>query len=280
MAKRKLGRGLDALLRAGLDEGREDARLVDLAIEDIRPGRYQPRQDMDPERLEELAASIRAQGVVQPIVVRSLREGGYEIIAGERRWRAAQMAGLREIPAVVREVPDEAALAMSLIENIQREELSPMEEANALQRLVDEFQMTHQQIAEAIGRSRTAVTNILRLQGLHPEVKRMLNHGDLEMGHARALLALPRERQPEAAHRVVTRGLSVRQTERLVKQLLNPPKRPAATAVDPDVQRLMEDLSARLGAPVRIVQKRGGRGRLEIEYSSLEELDGILAKIR
>ncbi len=278
MAKKKLGRGLDALLRTPLDDTDESAALRELPVEQLQRGRYQPREDMDPQRLEELAASIRAQGVVQPIVVRPIGPDRYEIIAGERRWRAAQLAGLHEIPAVVREVPDEAAVAMSLIENIQREELSPMEEANALQRLIDEFQMTHQQVAEAIGRSRTAVTNLLRLQGLHPEVKRMLNHGDLEMGHARALLALPRERQPEAARRVVTRGLSVRQTEQLVKQLLAPPKEKLAP-LDPDVRRLQERLSERLGAPVRIVTQGKNKGRLEIRYSSLEELDGILERI-
>ncbi len=279
MAKKKLGRGLDALLRAGLERDQDETDLRELPVEHIQRGRYQPRQEMDPERLEELAASIRAQGLVQPVVVRPLGEGRYELIAGERRWRAAQLAGLHQIPAVVRPVPDEAALAMSLIENIQREELTPMEEANALQRLIDEFHMTHQQVAEAIGRSRTAVTNLLRLQGLHPEVKRMLNHGDLEMGHARALLALPQARQPEAAHRVVTRELSVRQTERLVKQLLNPKEARPTPTPDPDILRLQEHLSERLGARVRIVNKRGGKGRLEIEYSSLEELDGILGRI-
>ena len=279
MAKKKLGRGLDALLRTSLDDADEAATLRDLPVEQLQRGRYQPREDMDPQRLEELAASIRAQGVVQPIVVRPIGPDRYEIIAGERRWRAAQLAGLHEIPAVVREVPDEAAVAMSLIENIQREELSPMEEANALQRLIDEFQMTHQQVAEAIGRSRTAVTNLLRLQGLHPEVKRMLNHGDLEMGHARALLALPSERQPEAARRVVTRGLSVRQTEQMVKQLLAPPKAKPVVAEDPDVRRLQERLSERLGAPVRIITQGKNKGRLEIRYSSLEELDGILERI-
>ncbi len=278
MAKKKLGRGLDALLRTPLDDADEAASLRELPVEQLQRGRYQPREDMDPQRLEELAASIRAQGVVQPIVVRPIGPDRYEIIAGERRWRAAQLAGLHEIPAVVREVPDEAAVAMSLIENIQREELSPMEAANALQRLIDEFQMTHQQVADAIGRSRTAVTNLLRLQGLHPEVKRMLNHGDLEMGHARALLALPHERQPEAARRVVTRGLSVRQTEQMVKQLLAPPKEKAAP-LDPDVRRLQERLSERLGAPVRIVTQGKNKGRLEIRYSSLEELDGILERI-
>ncbi len=279
MAKKKLGRGLDALLRAGLERDQDETDLRELPVEHIQRGRYQPRQEMDPERLEELAASIRAQGLVQPVVVRPVGEGRYELIAGERRWRAAQLAGLHQIPAVVRPVPDEAALAMSLIENIQREELTPMEEANALQRLIDEFHMTHQQVAEAIGRSRTAVTNLLRLQGLHPEVKRLLNHGDLEMGHARALLALPQARQPEAAHRVVTRELSVRQTERLVKQLLNPKEARTAPAPDPDILRLQEQLSERLGARVRIVNKRGGKGRLEIEYGSLEELDGILKRI-
>jgi len=279
MAKKKLGRGLDALLRTTLDDADEAAALRDLPVEQVQRGRYQPREDMDPQRLEELAASIRAQGVVQPIVVRPIGPDRYEIIAGERRWRAAQLAGLHEIPAVVRDVPDEAAVAMSLIENIQREELSPMEEANALQRLIDEFQMTHQQVAEAIGRSRTAVTNLLRLQGLHPDVKRLLNHGDLEMGHARALLALPRERQPEAAHRVVTRGLSVRQTEQMVKRLLAPRKAKDTTTLDPDVRRLQERLSERLGAPVRIVTQGKNKGRLEIRYSSLEELDGILERI-
>jgi ParB family chromosome partitioning protein len=237
---------------------------------------------MHPDTLEELASSIRAQGVVQPIVVRPIAGNRYEIIAGERRWRAAQMAGLHEIPAVVRDVPDQAAMAMALIENIQREELNPMEEAMALHRLIEEFGLTHQQTADAVGRSRASVSNLLRLLGLKEDVKRMLVNGDLEMGHARALLALEGEQQSQLARQVVAKGLSVRETERLIKRSLeepqggqHPPKRP-----DPDIERLAQDLGERIGAAVAIQHGAKGKGKLVIQYNSLDELDGILTHIK
>jgi ParB family chromosome partitioning protein len=281
--KRGLGRGLDALLGSAVadavDGGGREGELRHLPVDLIQRGRYQPRVDMRPESLEDLASSIRAQGVVQPIVVRSIGANRYEIIAGERRWRAAQMAGLHEIPAVVRQVPDQAAMAMALIENIQREELNPMEEAHALQRLLDEFGLTHQETADAVGRSRVAVTNLLRLLALSEEVKRMLENGDLEMGHARALLALEGEVQTSAARMVIAKGLSVRETEHLVKQLQQGPKAKPVTKVDPDVHRLEQDLSERLGARV-LIQDAKGKGKLVIHYNTLDELDGILAHLK
>lgn len=288
--KRGLGRGLGALLGNAVPEAaaappravpESDLRMIPLDL--IRRGRYQPRHDMHPESLDDLAASIRAQGVIQPVVVRPLDVGGYEIIAGERRWRAAQIAGLAEIPTLVRDVPDNAAIAMALIENIQREALNPLEEANALQRLILEFEMTHQQAADAVGRSRAAVSNLLRLLELNPDVKQLLEHGKLEMGHARALLGLSGGGQSEAAHRVVARGLSVRETEQLVAQLQQDHgKRPAPkkAALDPNVRRLQHDLSETLGAAVQIQQRARGKGRLIIEYNSLDELDGILSHIK
>ena len=288
--KRGLGRGLDALLGAGAEEavaqaGTEpESALKDLPVDLIQRGKYQPRKDMHPDTLEELADSIRSQGVVQPIVVRPVGEGRFEIIAGERRWRAAQIAGLQTIPSVVREVPDQAAIAMALIENIQREELNPMEEAQALDRLIEEFGMTHQQAAESVGRSRTAVTNLLRLLGLQDEVKRLVENGDLEMGHARALLGLEGRAQSEAARHVAAKGLSVRETERLVGRMQGeaegtkkPRKAPEA---DPDVQRLEQEVSERLGAKVAVQQGKKGTGKLVIHYNSLDELDGILERIR
>lgn len=288
--KRGLGRGLDALLGSpvnSLDAASEEEpgerALRELPLDLVQRGRYQPRTDMDPEALEDLAASIRAQGVVQPIVVRPL-EGGerFEIVAGERRWRAAQLAGLHEIPAVVRDVPDQAAVAIALIENIQREDLNPVEEAHALRRLIDEFQMTHQQAADAVGRSRAAVTNLLRLLDLNPDVKRLLEKGDLEMGHARALLGLPGDSQSQAAARVVAKGLSVRETEQLVRRLLSPsPERsPESQAMDPDIRRLQDDLSGQLGAQVKIQHSARGRGRVVVHYNSLDELEGILAHFK
>jgi ParB family chromosome partitioning protein len=280
--KRGLGRGLDALLGPGADAAGDasvEGDLRNLPVDVIQRGRYQPRVDMHPESLEDLANSIRAQGVVQPIVVRPIAAGRYEIIAGERRWRATQMAGLHEIPAVVRDVPDHAAMAMALIENIQREALNPMEEAHALHRLIEEFQMTHQAVSEAVGRSRAAVSNLLRLLSLNEDVKRLLENGDLEMGHARALLGLEGERQSEAARTVTGKGLSVRETERLVRQLQSGPKPAPAPKVDPDVRRLEQDLSERLGAKVAI-QDAKGKGKLVIHYNSLDELDGILSHIR
>jgi ParB family chromosome partitioning protein len=293
--KRRLGRGLDALLGAaqgagrvddadadGPDDGHVGDSLRQLPLDLIRRGRYQPRVDMHPDTLEELAASIRAQGVVQPIVVRTTATGDYELIAGERRWRAAQMAGLHEIPAVVRDVPDRAVLAMALIENIQRENLNPLEEASALERLIEEFGMTHQEAADAVGRSRAAVSNLLRLLELNPEVKTAVASGTLEMGHARALLALPRADQPGVARKVAERGLSVRETERLVKSIVEQPKQPSRreAELDPDIRRLQTELSEHLGARTEIKHGAAGKGKVIIEYNSLDELDGILSRFR
>jgi ParB family transcriptional regulator, chromosome partitioning protein len=288
--KHGLGRGLDALLGSAVPvrehaapaaapsapaEPMRDA-LKTLPVDLIQRGKYQPRTHMDQQALQELADSIRVQGVIQPIVVRPLTVGGYEIIAGERRWRAAQLAGLQDIPAVVRDVPDQAAIAMALIENIQRENLNALEEAMALQRLIDEFDMTHQAAAEAVGRSRTAVSNLLRLLDLDNEVKQLVEHGKLEMGHARALLALTGAAQREAAQRVVARGLSVRETEQLVRHLLQGKQAPAKKTMDPDVRRLQDDLGEKLGAHVAIEYSAKGKGKLIIEYGSLEQLEGIL----
>ncbi|MFO8152148.1 ParB/RepB/Spo0J family partition protein [Thioalkalivibrio sp.] len=285
MVKRKsgLGRGLDALL-SGNEPSREDGlpredALQDLPIEQIKRGKYQPRVHMGAEALEELANSIRAQGIVQPIVVRRLGDG-YELIAGERRWRAAQMAGLEVVPAVVRDIPDQAAAAMALIENIQRENLNPLEEAQAIRRLIGEFEMTHQDAASAVGRSRTAVTNLLRLLDLHDAVKERVNAGELEMGHARCLLGLATDRQPLAAEQIVRRQLSVRDAERLVRRMLaEPAVRAPAAAPLPEVRQLETRLSDTLGASVQVRYNRAGKGRLVIEYNSLDELDGILAHI-
>ncbi|HKK06607.1 MAG TPA: ParB/RepB/Spo0J family partition protein [Gammaproteobacteria bacterium] len=290
-----LGRGLDALLggaksyeggaeagQSGAAESEAEGALRNLPVDMIQRGKYQPRLDMHPDTLQELADSISAQGVVQPIVVRPIGEPGrFEIIAGERRWRAAQLAGLHEIPAVVRDVPDRAAIAMALIENIQREELNPMEEAAALQRLIDEFALTHQQAAEAVGRSRAAVSNLLRLLTLAAEVRSLVEKGELEMGHARALLALEGDAQVRAAREVVAKGLSVRETEQLVRRLQQPVKpKPTSTEVDPDVRRLQEELGERLGAKVQFQQGNKGKGKLIIHYNSLDELDGILGHIK
>ena len=278
----RLGRGLDALLGSYAPSTADKDELRQIPLDLLCRGKYQPRTHMDPQALEELAASIRAQGVVQPIVVRALGSGDYEIVAGERRWRAAQLAGLETIPAVVRKIPDEAAIAIALIENIQREDLNPIEEASALQRLIDEFGMTHQQVAEAVGRSRAAVTNLLRLLTLRADVREMLEQAQMDMGHARALLALDGGAQSKAAHQVVEKGLSVRETENLVRRLLSKAsdQTTAHGSVDPDIRLLQQQLSERLGAKVRIRHSRRGKGRLVIEYNSLEELDGILAKLR
>jgi ParB family transcriptional regulator, chromosome partitioning protein len=285
--KRGLGRGLDALLNPAsvgkLGATGLDGTLRKLPVESLARSRFQPRTEIDTDSLQELADSIRVQGLVQPIVVRAVVGGRYEIIAGERRWRAAQLAGLTEIPAVVREVDDRAAIAMALIENIQRENLNPLEEANALERLIREFELTHQQAAEAVGRSRAAVSNLLRLLELHDSVKEMVQKGQLEMGHARALLALPLKAQPDAAHQVAHRDLTVRATERLVKQLLTHPAgaaTPATRAQSPDLLRLEQDLGDRLGARVQVKHGKGGKGQLVIQYNSLDELDGILGRIR
>ncbi|MBJ6610415.1 MAG: ParB/RepB/Spo0J family partition protein [Candidatus Thiothrix moscowensis] len=281
--KPALGRGLDILLSSarGQAESADDIVLKTLPVERIRPGQYQPRTRMDPDALQELADSIKAQGLVQPIVVRKLGGGEYELIAGERRWRASQLAGLHEIPAVVREIPDQAAAAMSLIENIQREDLNALEEANALRRLIDEFGLTHQQTAEAVGRSRVAVTNLLRLLELQDETKQMVDAGQLEMGHARALLALQGSQQIELAQKVAQRQLSVRETERLVKLVLEGGKKAQQEFKPaPDVVRLEQQLADTLGATVAIRYNRTGKGKLVIEYNSLDELDGILAHIQ
>lgn len=278
MAKPKgLGRGLDALLSAG--ETRDGERLLTLPIESLVPGKYQPRTRMDPAALSELAESIRAQGLMQPILARAVDGGRYEIIAGERRWRASQLAGLAEVPVLVREVADDEALKMALIENIQRENLNPLEEAQGLQRLIQEFDMTHQAVAESVGRSRVAVTNLLRLLNLAKPVQAMLMDGKIEMGHARALLPLSAARQTEVAHEAARRGLSVREVERLVSRLLNP--RPARVpSKDRDVLRLEEELSETLGTKVSITANRKGAGRVTIEFSDLDQLDSILGKLR
>jgi ParB family chromosome partitioning protein len=277
MNKRKgLGRGLDALL--GGDEAPRDS-LTTLPVARIRPGRYQPRTRMDQEALAELAASIQAQGLMQPVLVRPVDRDRYELIAGERRWRAAQMAGLQEVPALVREVADEAALAMSLIENIQRENLNPMEEAAGIQRLVDEFKMTHEQAADAIGRSRSATTNLLRLLKLARPVQEMLMEGALEMGHARALLALDGARQIEAGKRVAAKGLSVRETEALVQATLRGPVA-RRKRIDRDLARLEEEISERLGTTVEIRAGKKGSGKLVLHYSSLDHLEELVKKLR
>ena len=298
--KSSLGRGLEALLgqtsarapapppTAVVASGPRD-ELARIPLDLLQRGRYQPRIDMRPESLQELADSIKAQGVVQPIVVRPVDSapGGsqrYEIIAGERRWRAAQMAGLSEIAAVVRDVPDEAAVAMSLIENIQRENLNPLEEARALQRLIEEFQMTHQSAAEAVGRSRVAVSNLLRLLELGDEVKGLVERREIEMGHARALLGLGgRKQQSEVAALVARKGLSVRETEALVRRMVAHAEgatAPAAQrAVDPNIRKLQDDLTDKLGAKVAIQHSASGKGKLVVSYNSLDELDGILERL-
>ncbi|HEU5398398.1 MAG TPA: ParB/RepB/Spo0J family partition protein [Gammaproteobacteria bacterium] len=289
-AKRKgLGRGLDALLGgAALDAvvaaGEAGGELRKLPVHLVQRGKYQPRRDMREEALKDLADSIKKQGVVQPIVVRPIGGDRYEIIAGERRWRAAQMAGLDAVPAVVRDVPDRTAIAMALIENIQRADLNPLEEAEAMQRLISEFEMTHQQAAEAVSRSRASVTNLLRLLELSREVQDMVRNGAIEMGHARALLALKGPAQTDAARRVVDRGLSVRDTELLVRrrlqELQGAPGARKEPRADPDVGRLERQLTEKLGAKVQVEQKGKGKGKLVIHYTSLDELDGILAHIR
>jgi len=276
MKPKGLGRGLDALL-GGEEKPRE--ALLTLPVARIRPGRYQPRTKMDQQALAELAASIRSQGLIQPVLVRPVDRDRYELIAGERRWRAAQMAGLDEVPAVVREVPDDAALAMSLIENIQRENLNPMEEAAGVQRLVDEFKMTHEQAADAVGRSRTATTNLMRLLKLAKPVQEMVMEGALDMGHARALLALDGARQIEFGRRVSAKGLSVRETEALIQKLI---RGPAARSKkrDRDLARLEEEISERLGTTVEIRSGKKGSGKVVVHYSSLDHLDQLLKKLR
>jgi ParB family transcriptional regulator, chromosome partitioning protein len=277
-----LGRGLDALL-AGADEATRTEALQTLAIDRLKPGKYQPRTRMDDAALDELAASIREQGILQPILVRPVEGGRFEIIAGERRWRAAQRAGLKEVPALIKAVPDATALPLALIENIQREDLNPLEEAHGIARLVAEFGLTHDAAAKAVGRSRSAVSNLLRLRELAKPVQESMMRGEIDMGHARALLGLPAAQQVAAAARVVAQGLSVRETERLVHHYANPSKpraRRGARAVDPDLARLTDELAETLGAKVAIEPKKAGSGRLVITYGSLDELDGILRRLR
>lgn len=280
--KRGLGKSLDALLVGSLsatddsNDGVRNEKLSYLPVDLIQRGKYQPRRDMDPDALQELSNSIRAQGVIQPIVVRHMLGGRYEIIAGERRWRAAQMAGLTEVPAVVKDIPDEAAVAIALIENIQRENLNPIEEAFALQRLLEEFSMTHQQVADAVGKSRASVTNLLRLLTLTEEVRVMLEHGEIEMGHARALLTLTEKQQIDVAHAIINKNLSVRETEEIVRRLQLPQLPAVPKSMDPDVKRLQEDLSARLRMAVSVQYNAKGKGKVVFRYKNLNELDTLL----
>ena len=280
-----LGRGLDALLAANTDDdAKNEGELQVLPASELSPGKYQPRTRMDPGSLEELAASIKSQGVMQPILVRPI--GGqfdserYEIIAGERRWRAAQIAGLVSVPCLVRAIPDEAALAMSLIENIQREDLNPLEEAAGIQRLIEEFGMTHQQAADAVGRSRPAASNLLRLLQLAPQVQELLMAGDIDMGHARALLPLDGAAQVGLANLIAARGLSVREAERLVQHELNPKTKLPAPTPDRDILRLEEEIADRLGATVKIKANKKGVGAVTIQFGNLDQLDGLLEKLR
>jgi ParB family chromosome partitioning protein len=283
MKQRGLGKGLDALLAGDQAQREGGDRQSSLSIVYLRPGKYQPRARMASESLEELAASIRAQGMMQPILVRPLKsapgEEAYEIVAGERRWRAAKMAGLAEVPVLIREIPDESALVMALIENIQRENLNPLEEAQGIQRLIDEFSMTQQAAADAVGRSRPATANLLRLLKLTPLVQEMLMDGRIEMGHARALLPLSGEMQVRLAQRVEQKRLSVRETEQLARRSSNPPAETVRAKPDRDVLRLQEDLADRIGAGVKIRANKKGAGRIEIEFGSLDQLDGILKRI-
>ena len=302
--KRGLGRGLDALLGSGNsrsaketaitnqppsaqsaegDQGAsENNALKHLPVEFIQPGKYQPRHDIKAESLEDLAASIKVQGVMQPIVVRPITTNKYEIIAGERRWRASQLAGQDTIPAIIKQVEDEAAVAMALIENIQRENLNPIEEAMALQRLIDEFELTQQEVADAVGKSRTTVTNLLRLISLNNDVRSFVERGELEMGHARALLSLPYEKQLEAGKQVKNKGLSVRQTEALVRRLQAQKNKKGAVSnkIDPDIRHLRDNLSEKLGTQVNIQHTAKGKGKLILNYNSLEQLEGILDHIK
>ena len=283
--KKGLGRGLNALLGGaetveGMTAVQTEDELRELGIDLIRRGPWQPRTHFDEASLKELADSISSQGVVQPIVVRAGGDGSYEIVAGERRWRAAQIAGLDQLPAVIKHFDDQTAAAVSLIENIQRENLNPLEESVALQRLIDEFNMTHQQVADTVARSRAAVSNLLRLQDLNADVKELLETRNIEMGHARALLGVTGAVQSQLAKETAKKGLSVRETEQLVRKALNPPKKVKPTTKDPDIKKLENDLSEKLGAAVNIHQKSKAKGRLEISYSSLDELDGILSHIK
>ncbi|NVK56962.1 MAG: ParB/RepB/Spo0J family partition protein [Alteromonadaceae bacterium] len=289
--RRGLGRGLDALLATSQSSSRHEnddqsenftqrSELSKLPIEFMQPGKYQPRKDMSPEALEELASSIRSQGIIQPIVVRAVGVDKYEIIAGERRWRAAQLAQLDVIPCLIKEVADEAAVAIALIENIQREDLNAMEEAQALDRLMNEFELTHSEVADAVGKSRTTITNLLRLNNLNDDVKLLVEHGDIEMGHARALLALNGEAQSDAAQVVSGKALTVRDTEKLVRKILEPAEPKPPKEIDPDVKSLVNQLSDNLGTQVSIDHNARGKGKLVINFSDLDQLDGILSRIK
>jgi len=286
--RRGLGRGLDALLTstprdASNQETTNNAHkseLQKLPIEQLHPGKYQPRKDMSNEALNDLANSIKSQGIIQPIVVRPINEHSYEIIAGERRWRAAQLAEIDLVPCLIKDVPDESAVAIALIENIQREDLNAMEEAIALERLLMEFELTHQEVADAVGKSRTTVTNLLRLNNLNSEVKTFLEHGDIEMGHARALLALSDDEQTNTARMVVAKELTVRDTEALIKKIQEPAKEVAKKIEDPDTKALEQSLSEKLGSEVAISHNKKGKGKLVISYTNLDELDGIVARFR
>jgi ParB family chromosome partitioning protein len=274
-----LGRGLDALLANDIETSAQSDSLATLSVDKLQPGKYQPRTHMDQASLESLADSIRAQGIMQPIVVRLVNDGKYEIIAGERRWRASQIAGLKEVPVIIKEIADDVALAMALIENIQRENLNPIEEANGIQRLINEFEMTHETAAQAVGRSRSAVTNLLRLQNLHAVVQEMLAQSKLDMGHARALLTLESAKQITAAEEIVQNQLSVRSAEQLVKKLSSVERSSVkTTTMDRDVLRLQEALAQSLGAVVTIDGAKNGSGTLKIRYASLEQLDEIISK--
>jgi ParB family chromosome partitioning protein len=289
--KRGLGKGLDALLNNSNAASRKvdqetlqhlesnDGKLIHLDLDLLQPGKYQPRRDMSPEALEELADSIRSQGIIQPILVRKVAGDKYEIIAGERRWRASQLAQIDKIPCLLKQVPDEAAVAIALIENIQREDLNAMEEAVALNRLLEEFDLTHQQVADAVGKSRASVSNLLRLNGLNEPVKRLLENGDIDMGHARALLAIEGDEQTELARLVASKEMTVRETERLVNKVLNPTEIAETQDKDSDVSRLEQELIERLGAKVSINHGNKGKGKIVINYQNLGELDGILSKI-
>jgi len=296
--KRGLGKGLEALLGSGASQIKEaateavvvtggsssdsDSGFQHLAIDVIQQGRYQPRTNFKPEALQELADSIKAQGVVQPIVVRPLQEtpGRYELVAGERRWRASQLAGLHDIPAIIRDISDQEAMAVALIENIQRQELNPVEEAKALVRLVEEFGLTHQEAADAVGRSRASVSNLLRLLTLETDVRHMLEDGQIEMGHARAILGLESAKQLQAAKEVAKKGLSVRETEQLVRRLSKPETEKKKASLDPDTRRLQESISEKLGAKVVFQHGNNGKGKMLIHYNSIDELDGILDHIK
>ncbi len=283
--KKKLGRSpLDAFLSKPkktasgeiVAQTPAQGELQKLPIEFLQPGQYQPRKIMADDALEELASSIKAQGIIQPIVVRELSKDKYEIIAGERRWRASQLAELDTIPCLVKDIPDEAAIAMALIENIQREDLNAMEEAVALQRLMQEFELTHQQTADAVGKSRTTVTNLLRLLSLTEACRTLLERGDLEMGHARALLSLPSDEQTSIARVVVAKGLTVRETEKLVRQVNSPVKAKFDAKGDPHIDQLERRISDKIGAPIKLQHGPKGKGKLIIQYNSLDELDGVL----